>query len=98
MFRLEIPSSIHEQLKESMPADNDFESKYQLMFTMAQIPGIVIPIFAGMLVDKVEARLCILSLSVTCFIGHILASYGIESERYEYLSFRSTDTISVQTS
>ena len=55
------------------------------MFTMAQIPGIVLPIFAGVLVDKFEARLCLVVLSVACFIGHILASYGIELERYDFV-------------
>lgn len=80
-LRLKMPAAIYEQLKETMAVDN-FQTKYQLLYTTAQAPGILLPFLAGVLVDKVNGRICLLTLSMVCFAGHAIASYGVEVERY----------------
>eukprot|EP00984_Skeletonema_dohrnii_P001073 scaffold337_cov89-Skeletonema_dohrnii-CCMP3373.AAC.1 len=78
---IELPASIHEQLKETIPGA-DYERNYQLLYSVAQAPGILMPIFSGASVDKFGASVCLLVLSSTCLIGQIVSSCGVEHKRW----------------
>ena len=62
-----------------MPSKN-FEAQYQLLFTLGFLPGIVLPLFTGALVDQIGSRVCLLALSLTCFVGQVIAALGVENE------------------
>lgn len=64
-----------------MPQDN-FEARFQLLFTLASLPGIVLPFFSGWIVDRIGGRLCLLVLSLLCFLGQMASSIGVEKERW----------------
>jgi MFS family permease len=56
----------------------DFEQKYQLLYSVAQAPGVFMPIVSGAAVDRFGGRICLLLLSSTCLVGQIIASCGVE--------------------
>jgi MFS family permease len=82
-----LPGSVRQQLKETMGGGEsaDFETKFQLTFTLAFVPGIFLPFFAGGVVDRIGARTCLLVLSTICFLGQVLASLGVEYENWTAL-------------
>lgn len=71
-----MPASVYQQLKNVMPRGN-FETKYQLLFTIPAFPGVALPLVAGAVVDRVEARVCLLFLSFFCLVGQITAAVGV---------------------
>ena len=79
--RTKIPASMHEQLKDIMP-QKDFEEKYQLMFSFAHIPGVFLPLFAGMVVDRLGGRICLLVLAAICLAGQIITCLGVAAESW----------------
>jgi hypothetical protein len=72
---------MHEQLKDVMPKEN-FESKFQLMFSLAHLPGAVLPLFTGFLFKWFGGRLCLLMLSSICLMGQIMTSLGVQIENW----------------
>ena len=62
--------------------DANFEQSYQLLFSMAQAPGVVMPIISGTAVDKFGGSVCLLVLSSICLIGQIVSSCGVEYESW----------------
>jgi len=76
-----MPASVRQQLKDVMPHEG-FEAKYQLLFTLAHTPGIVLPSLTGLLVDRIGGRTCIMVLSSICCLGEAVASVGIQRESW----------------
>ena len=60
----------------------DFEQNYQLLYSVAQAPGILMPIFSGSAVDKLGASICLLVLSSTCLLGQIVSSFGVRHKSW----------------
>lgn len=61
-----------------MPKGAEFERNYQLLYSVAQAPGVLMPIFSGSAVDKFGASICLLVLSSTCLMGQIVSSFGVQ--------------------
>ena len=60
----------------------NFEAQFQLLFTLAHLPGVFLPFFTGSIVDRIGARLCLLILTLLCFIGQVTSSIGVQKESW----------------
>ena len=77
-YLLYLPASLRQHLKQVMSEEN-FETHYQLLFTVVSLTGIVLPLFAGAVVDRTGGKVVIFVTSVTCLIGQIVAAIGVQN-------------------
>jgi len=80
-----LPAPLRQHLKETMPQQGNFETKYQLLFSVVLFSGIFLPLIGGIVVDRIGGGICLLVLATSCFVGHIIASVGVQRENWAVL-------------
>ena len=58
--------------------DDDFETRFQLSFSLAYLPAVILPFYTGTLVDRIGSRICLVILSATCVLGQVISSLGVK--------------------
>ena len=80
-YLISMPASVRQHLKETMPQQN-FEARYQMMFTLAFLPGVFLPFFTGAIVDQIGSRICLFVLACVCLLGQIIAAVGVQQQNW----------------
>ena len=68
-----------------MPKDGNFETMYQLLFSVVLFSGIFLPLIGGAVIDRMGGGICLLTVATSCFIGHVIASVGVTKESWAIL-------------
>lgn len=76
-YSLDIPAALHQQLKDYMPQSVDFETKFNLLFTLYSLPNIILPFLGGYFVDRLGASWCLMCFVAFCFIGQFTFAIGM---------------------
>lgn len=76
-YSLDIPAALHQQLKDYMPQSTDFETKFNLLFSVYSLPNVVLPFLGGRFVDRLGASWCIMIFTLFCFLGQFTFALGI---------------------
>ena len=76
-YSLDIPAALHQQLKDYMPQSTDFETKFNLLFSVYSLPNVVLPFLGGHFVDRLGASWCIMIFTLFCFLGQFTFALGV---------------------
>lgn len=52
------------------------EFEFNLLYALYAFPNVVIPLFGGMLIDRIGARVVLIITAMFCVIGHIIFGFG----------------------
>lgn len=74
-YSLDIPASLHEEMKEYMPA-TDFEMKFNLLYSVYSFPNVILPFFGGGLVDSYGSSLMLVVFGSLCLLGQGFFAVG----------------------
>uniref|UniRef100_A0A7S1BCL9 Lysosomal dipeptide transporter MFSD1 n=1 Tax=Corethron hystrix TaxID=216773 RepID=A0A7S1BCL9_9STRA len=75
-YSYDIPSALHEQLRERMTASNNFETYFNLLYTVYSVPNVLLPLLGGYFVDRVGPVYCIYMFSLLLLVGQSTFSLG----------------------
>lgn len=76
-YSLDIPAALHQQLKDFMPQSTNFETKFNLLFTVYSLPNVILPFVGGYFVDRLGASWCLMIFTSFCFIGQFTFALGM---------------------
>jgi len=85
IHRIDIPSALHQQLKDYMPKDPNFEYKFNLLYTLYSLPNIILPFFGGNLVDRFSASICLIMFFTFTFLGQFLFAVGVAMKNWHMM-------------
>jgi MFS family permease len=78
----DIPAALHQQFKDYMGDSSDFETYFQLLYTVYSVPNVVLPFLGGYFVDKFGVRVCLIAFSSLLLLGQALFSWGVSSRSW----------------
>ena len=68
-----------------MPPSSNYETKFNLLYTVYSIPNVILPLFGGNVVDRHGAPLCLTVFAATVFTGSVLLSVGVAIKSWEVM-------------
>ena len=80
-YILAMPAALHQQLMALMTAtssssDDNFEMKFNLLFTVSYFPNMIIPMLGGAIVDRYGPAPCLVTFCVVVCMGQIVTTWG----------------------
>ena len=82
----DIPAALHQQFSDYMGNDSDnFETYFQLLYTLYSIPNVVLPFFGGYFVDKFGTRVCLISFMSMLLLGQTVFTIGIGQKSWSLM-------------
>lgn len=84
-YSIDIPSALHQQLKDYMPANSDFEYDFNLLYTLYSFPNIILPFFGGNLVDRFSASICLIVFFIFTFLGQLIFAIGVSMKNWNLM-------------
>mmetsp|Transcript_13297 Transcript_13297/g.21624 ORF Transcript_13297/g.21624 Transcript_13297/m.21624 type:complete len:687 (+) Transcript_13297:1-2061(+) len=84
-YAYDIPSALHQQLQDYMPPSSNYETHFNLLYTVYSIPNVILPLFGGNVVDRHGAPLCLTCFASLLFMGSILLSIGVHNKSWEVM-------------
>lgn len=80
-YCFDIPSSLHQQMKDHMmPNIDNFELEFNLLYTLYSVPNIILPFFGGKIVDYFSASKSLVAFSSLTLLGQLIFSIGIATK------------------
>jgi len=84
-YAYDIPSALHQQLQDYMPPSTNYETHFNLLYTVYSIPNVILPLFGGNVVDRHGAPLCLTLFALTVFTGAALLSVGVANQSWKVM-------------
>lgn len=84
-YAYDIPSALHQQLQDYMPPSENYETNFNLLYTVYSIPNVILPLFGGNVVDRHGAPLCLTIFAATVFMGAVILSVGVANKSWEVM-------------
>ncbi|KAL7535563.1 hypothetical protein ACHAXR_006570 [Thalassiosira sp. AJA248-18] len=84
-YAYDIPSALHQQLQDYMPPSSNYETKFNLLYTVYSIPNVILPLFGGNVVDTHGAPLCLTLFASMVCLGAVLLSIGVANKAWEVM-------------
>lgn len=84
-YSIDIPSALHQQIKNYMPQTSSFEYNFNLLYTLYSLPNIVLPFIGGNLVDRYSAPVCFVVFALCTFIGQIVFAVGTSYKNWHVM-------------
>mmetsp|Transcript_10852 Transcript_10852/g.23980 ORF Transcript_10852/g.23980 Transcript_10852/m.23980 type:complete len:664 (+) Transcript_10852:70-2061(+) len=84
-YAYDIPSALHQQLQDYMPPSSNYETNFNLLYTVYSIPNVILPLFGGNVVDRHGAPLCLAIFAAAVFMGAVLLSIGVANKSWEMM-------------
>jgi len=82
----DIPAALHQQFSDYMgDEDGNFETYFQLLYTLYSAPNVILPFFGGYFVDKFGTRVCLISFMTMLLIGQIVFTFGISQKSWMWM-------------
>ncbi|KAI8579599.1 hypothetical protein K450DRAFT_241768 [Umbelopsis ramanniana AG] len=87
-YCMELPSAINLQLNERLGSSyENWQYQLNLLFAVATIPNIVVPIFSGLLVDVFSLRTLFTIFTALVVIGQAIFSIGVSYSNFPIMVF-----------
>ncbi|KAL9188886.1 hypothetical protein ACHAXT_011376 [Thalassiosira profunda] len=81
-YAYDIPSALHQQLQDYMPESDQYETNFNLLYTVYSIPNVILPLIGGNFVDRHGAPFCLTVFAATVCAGAVLLSVGVASKAW----------------
>ena len=81
-YAYDIPSALHQQLQDYMPPSDQYETNFNLLYTVYSIPNVILPLFGGNIVDRYGAPRCLTLFATFVCMGAILLSLGVTNQSW----------------
>lgn len=79
------PASLHSQFDDWMKDSNHFEFKFDLLYSLVDFPNIILPLFAGPLVDRHGAWQMLVVFCSFSLIGQFLFAVGVQNKSWSLM-------------
>ena len=73
----DLPASVKTQIETHMGYSEEYETYFNLLYTLYAIPNIILPFCGGSFVDKLGVRMCLLIFASLVGIGQVIVSFGL---------------------
>lgn len=73
----DIPAALITQLDDYMGNPADYETYFNLLYTVYSIPNIILPFLGGFFVDKFGVRTCLVVFVATITVGQAIVAFGV---------------------
>mmetsp|Transcript_30664 Transcript_30664/g.66266 ORF Transcript_30664/g.66266 Transcript_30664/m.66266 type:complete len:585 (+) Transcript_30664:268-2022(+) len=84
-YAYDIPAALHQQLADYMPPSSNYETHFNLLYTVYSVPNVILPLFGGTFVDRYGAPLCLTLFALTTFLGATVLSIGVANQSWEVM-------------
>lgn len=81
-YTYDNPAALKTQIDDYMGNPDDFETLYNLLYTVYSIPNVILPFFGGYFVDTWGVRVCLIIFCVLIFTGQIVFAIGLEAKSW----------------
>uniref|UniRef100_A0A7S2U807 Lysosomal dipeptide transporter MFSD1 n=1 Tax=Attheya septentrionalis TaxID=420275 RepID=A0A7S2U807_9STRA len=81
-YSYDIPAALHQQLYAFMPPSTNFETHFNLLYTVYSVPNVILPFFGGKFVDRFGASFCLVSFASLTLLGQLLFAFGTEAKSW----------------
>lgn len=78
----DIPAALHQQFQDYMGSEDNFETYFQLLYTLYSVPNVILPFFGGYFVDNWGVRVCLVIFTSLLAIGQVVFTIGLESKSW----------------
>mmetsp|Transcript_1682 Transcript_1682/g.2961 ORF Transcript_1682/g.2961 Transcript_1682/m.2961 type:complete len:576 (+) Transcript_1682:21-1748(+) len=78
----DIPAALKTQLDDYMGNPDDYETYFNLLYTVYSIPNIFLPFLGGFFVDKFGVRTCLVAFVTLITIGASIVAFGVSIESW----------------
>ncbi len=76
-YSYDNPAALKTQIDDYMGNPDDFETLYNLLYTVYSIPNVFLPFVGGYFVDSWGVRICLIIFCVLIFIGQAVFALGL---------------------
>lgn len=84
-YTYDIPAALHQQLGDYMPPSSNYETHFNLLYTVYSVPNVVLPLFGGTFVDRHGAPLCLTVFALITFVGATVLSIGVANQSWKVM-------------
>jgi len=84
-YTYDIPAALHQQLQDYMPPSPNYETHFNLLYTVYSVPNIILPFFGGSFVDCHGAPLLFTMFALTVCAGASLLAVGVAYRSWEVM-------------
>lgn len=78
----DIPAALHQQFEDYMGNDENFETYFQLLYTLYSVPNVILPFFGGYFVDSWGVRTCLIIFTSLLAVGQVVFSFGLQAKSW----------------
>lgn len=76
-YSYDIPAALKTQLDDYMGNPSNYETYFNLLYTVYSIPNVFLPFFGGFFVDKFGVRTCLVAFVTMITIGSSVVAFGV---------------------
>jgi MFS family permease len=78
-YCFDIPMTIEAEIEESLEID---ELEFNMLYSIFSLPNIILPIFGGILIDKLGVGLSLMIFSIIDLLGEAVVMFGAFKSNY----------------